>query len=162
MGQLRDEAMTDCSMSQRKQTPRTPRIEGDRRGDRRYTLQLDLKWKLVRRRRVLQSDTGRTLDFSSSGILLDAGRHLPQGLNLEISVSWPVLLHNAAPLQLSVFGRIVRSDGQLAAIQMVQHEFRTAGISAEQRRALAGEAHTHTNLLTRVIAIDDSAKAKKP
>lgn len=115
--------------------PTPPGIAGERRGDRRYALQLELKWKLVRRRRVLEAGSGNTLDLSSSGLLLDAGRHLPAGLNLELSISWPVLLHNVAPLKLCVSGRIVRTNGQLVAVQMVQHEFRTAGISIEQRSA---------------------------
>ena len=110
-------------------------IGGDRRQDRRYQLQLDLKWKLIRRRRVLDTGTGQTVDVSSGGILFDAGRHLPEGLNVELSISWPVLLHNVAPMQLVATGKIVRCNGRQVAIQTTQHEFRTAGISAEQRNA---------------------------
>src|SRR6266498_2226174 len=87
-------------------------IAGDRRQDRRYQLQLDLKWKLIRRRRVLDTGTGQTIDLSSGGILFDAGRHLPEGLNVELSIAWPVLLHNVAPMQLVIFGRIKRCHGR--------------------------------------------------
>ena len=111
-------------------------IAGDRRQDRRYELTLDIRWKLIRRRRVLDSGTGQTIDMSSGGILFDAGRHLPEGLNIELSITWPVLLHNVAPMQLVAAGRIVRSSGRRVAIQTVQHEFRTAGIHAEQRNNL--------------------------
>ncbi len=103
-------------------------IAGERRTDRRYDLRLELRWKLVRRRRVLDTGTGRTLDVSSGGILFDAGRTLPEGLTVEVSVAWPVLLHNAAPLRLVASGRIVRSDGTRCAMRMIQHEFRTAGV----------------------------------
>jgi hypothetical protein len=58
---------------------------------------------------------------------------LPVGLNVELSISWPALLHNVAPMQLVVSGRIVRVNGTLAAIHVVQHEFRTAGISLDPR-----------------------------
>lgn len=116
----------------------TDRIRGDRRDDRRYNLALDLRWKLVRRRKVLDSGNGRTLDLSSSGILFEAGRQLPVGLNVEMSIAWPALLHNVAPMQLVVSGRIVRSEGGRAAIQMAQHEFRTAGSSVVESRAAAG------------------------
>src|SRR5215475_1838548 len=95
-------------------------ISGDRRQDRRYGLQLDLRWKLIRRRRVLDTGAGSTLDLSSSGLMFDAGRHLPEGLNVELSITWPVLLHNVAPLQLVISGRIVRTDGQLIAVQTNQ------------------------------------------
>jgi hypothetical protein len=125
-------------------------IAGDRRRDRRYGLELDLRWKLIRRRRVLESGEGRTLDVSSGGILFDAGRPLPAGLNVELSITWPVMLHNVAPLQLLVYGKIVRSDGRRTAIRMMQHEFRTAGTVMERRLALANGTRSTPPLLSRV------------
>jgi hypothetical protein len=45
-------------------------------------------------------------------------------------------------MQLVISGRIVRADGARAAIQMVQHEFRTAGVPvSEIRPALAAGGH---------------------
>jgi hypothetical protein len=110
----------------------TDKIAGDRRSDRRYDIALDLRWKVIRRRRVLDAGTGTTLDLSSGGILFETDRQLPTGLNVELSISWPVLLHNVAPLQLVVTGRIVRASGRRTAIRMMQHEFRTAKSPAER------------------------------
>jgi hypothetical protein len=104
-------------------------IAGDRRSDRRYPLELELRYKLLRRRRVLETGSGRTLDISSGGIRFEADRPLPAGLSVELSVTWPVLLRNVAPLQLVVSGRIVRSESNQVSIRMVQHEFRTQGAS---------------------------------
>jgi hypothetical protein len=101
-------------------------IAGDRRADRRYEMQLELRWKLIRRRKVLDTGTGYTVDLSSGGIRIEAGKHLPAGLNLELSIAWPALLHNVAAMQLVISGRIVRSEGSRIALRMVQHEFRTA------------------------------------
>ena len=103
-------------------------IHGDRRDDRRYGITLDLRWKLVRRRKVLDTGVGSTVDLSSGGVLFDAGRPLPVGLNVELAIAWPVLLHNIAPMQLVVTGRIVRSDGERTAVMVNQHEFRTTGV----------------------------------
>jgi hypothetical protein len=114
--------------------PETDSIAGDRRGDRRYDVRLDMRWKLIRRRRVLDQGSGRTLDASSGGILFDAGKPLGLGLNVELSIAWPVLLHNVAPLQLVVTGKIVRVDGTRTAIRMTQHEFRTMGLGSAGRR----------------------------
>jgi hypothetical protein len=144
-----DERMTNCTMEREKQMAKTPGMAGHRHRDRRYALQLDLRWKLVRRRRVLDTGTGCTLDLSSSGILLDAGRYLPPGLNLELLVSWPVLHRNVSPLQLFVSGRIVQSDGNLAAIQMVQHEFRIVGFDADQHEGAGQCVPELTSLPTR-------------
>ena len=94
---------------------------------------MELKWKLIRRRRVLDTGTGRTLDLSSGGILFDAGRHLPEGLNVELSIAWPVLLHDVAPMQLVASGKIVRSNGHEVAVETVLHEFRTVGVSSDMR-----------------------------
>ncbi|PWU04892.1 MAG: hypothetical protein C5B51_16020 [Terriglobia bacterium] len=112
-------------------------IGGDRRTDRRYDIVLDLRWKLIRRRRVLDAGTGTTLDLSSGGILFESERQLPAGGHIELSISWPVLLHNVAPLQLVVTGRVVRAAGRRAAIRMTQHEFRTARLSSEHRSQAA-------------------------
>jgi hypothetical protein len=108
-------------------------IPGDRRSDRRYRINLDLRWKLIHRRKVQDTGVGRTVDLSSGGILFEATREMPVGLNVELSVSWPVLLHQVAPMQLVISGRIVRVTGRHVALRMTQHEFRTIGLSAEHR-----------------------------
>jgi len=61
---------------------------------------------------------------------------------VELAISWPVMLHNSAPLQLIVSGRIVRSNGTRAGVRMVQHEFRTIGSASELRlnAAAAGKS----------------------
>lgn len=105
----------------------------ERRSDRRYELALTVRWRLIRRRRVLDSGTGTTVDVSSSGLLLETDRELSTGLMIELSIAWPVLLHNVAPLQLVVAGRVVRVQGRRVAVRMVQHEFRTAGVSLARR-----------------------------
>ena len=129
-------------------------IGGERRNDRRYSLRLELKWKASRRRRLLNTGTGHTVDLSSGGILLDAGRHLPVGLDVELSIAWPVLLHNVAPMQLAVTGRIVRSEGNMIAIRTVQHEFRTAGTPTDNRAlyVAAGRSSSSRSIHVGVIA----------
>ena len=109
-------------------------IAGDRRTDRRYEVALDLRWKLIRRRKVLHTGEGQTVDLSSGGILFDPRRPLPVGLDVELSIAWPILLNNTAPMQLVVTGRIVRCNGNQVAIRMVQHEFRTLGTAPDQAR----------------------------
>jgi len=113
---------------------KTESINGDRRKDRRYGIHLDLRWKLIRRRRVLETGVGQTVDLSSGGILFVPGRTLPVGLNVELAITWPVLLRNEAPMQLIVSGRIVRTSPNGTAVEMAQHEFRTMSTSGEQRR----------------------------
>jgi len=117
-------------------------IGGDRRSDRRYGMQLQLRWKLIRRRREIDAGTGHTIDMSSGGILFETGCELPAGLNVEIHIAWPMLLHEVAPMQLVVMGRIVRSNRGWAAIRTMSHEFRTVGVPANQRQTLANASRT--------------------
>ncbi len=107
------------------------RINGERRGDWRYRLGLDLRWNVVRRGRVFESGIGRTVDLSSGGILFDAGRQLPAGAGVEISIEWPALLHDVAPMRLVVSGRIVRAEGSRAAVRVSRHEFRSADVDRQ-------------------------------
>jgi hypothetical protein len=113
---------------------KTESINGDRRKDRRYGIHLDLRWKLIRRRRVLETGVGQTVDLSSGGIFFVPGRTLPVGLNVELAITWPVLLRNEAPMQLIVSGRIVRTSPNGTAVEMAQHEFRTMGTASERGR----------------------------
>jgi len=126
--------------------PKSPetvdRIGGERRCDRRYDIALEVRWKLLRRKKMIDSGTGHTVDLSSGGVLFESGRKLPVGLKVHLSIAWPALLHNAAPMQLTVEGKIVRSNDSRVAIEIVQHEFRTVGVSREQRVAVAASART--------------------
>jgi len=59
----------------------------ERRSDRRYELALTVRWRVIRRRRVLDSGTGTTVDVSSGGLLLETGRELATGLMIELSIA---------------------------------------------------------------------------
>ena len=124
-------------------------IGGERRGAKRYGMQLQLRWKLIRRRREIDTGTGRTIDMSSAGILFETGCTLGIGLNVELSIAWPVLLHNVKPMQLFITGRVVRAGDGWAAIRTVTHEFRTAGSSMGHRPMLVNTSRTPGMLIQR-------------
>jgi hypothetical protein len=131
-------------------------IGGDRRADRRYAICLNVQWRLVHRRRVVDSGFGRTIDLSSHGILFEAGRRLAAGRFLELSIAWPALLHDTAPMKLVASGRVIRTDGTLVAIRMTRHEFFTGGIGPDQRQAASAKAAP-----LQVRSIDISAGLRK-
>ncbi len=120
-------SITNYIMPRRNSLTTVEEIGDDRRSSRRYGLALEVRWQLLRRKRIQDSGKGCTVDLSSGGILFDAGRTLPVGQKVFLSISWPVLLHDAARMQLTVDGRVVRSDSAGVAVQMMKHEFRTAG-----------------------------------
>src|SRR5262249_44965910 len=100
-------------------------IHGDRRFNRRYEISLSLRWRVLWRRKVLDSGVGTTINLSSGGILFQAERSLPVGKQVKLSITWPVRIAHFLPLQLVVSGVVVRSDGNRNAIHMTHHEFRT-------------------------------------
>ncbi len=123
-------------------------IGGNRRAARRYDLGLVLRWSLLDRGKPTDWGTGWTVNFSSGGILFQAGCKLPIGFKVRLSIAWPIQLRDV-PLQLSVIGRIVRSDGDRVAVRMVQHEFRTAPVQQEGPHDWA--AATHAALPSRTV-----------
>jgi hypothetical protein len=109
-------------------------IGGDRRQDHRYDIRLNLRWKVLRRRQVIESGTGQTIDLSSGGVMFEAGRALPEGMNVELSIEWPISMESLTPLQLTVSGRIVRTSGRWTAIRTA-HQKIVAAARTEDRPA---------------------------
>ena len=73
---------------------------------------------------------GKTLNISSSGILFTTDQVLIPGRRLEVSIDWPAQLNDKVPLKLIARGRVVRFEGNRAALEILQHEFRTRGTRA--------------------------------
>lgn len=111
-------------------SPAEQALARERRASRRYEIPLRLRWRVLRRRRVLEAGTGTIVDMSSSGVLFQTDTKLPLDGTVELWIAWPALLHNTLPMQLMVAGRITRASGCEIAIAIAQYEFRTAGAAA--------------------------------
>jgi hypothetical protein len=107
----------------------------DRRTGHRYEVSLEVRWKVSRRKRLLEAGRGTTIDVSSGGVLFEADRKIPTEGYVELFISWPALLNNSLPMQLVVTGRVVRVSGDRVAVQMLQHEFRTSGAATSAKSA---------------------------
>lgn len=99
----------------------------DRRTKRRYPINLDVQYKLLKHRRVEYLGSGRTLNISSGGVLFETDGLMPAGGPIELALNWPFLLHGYCNLKLVIRGRIVRTNNRAIAIKAEFHEFRTAG-----------------------------------
>jgi hypothetical protein len=98
-------------------------ILGDRRADRRYDIELPMRYRLLRGSRVLFEGQATTATLSRSGFAFRSGRFLPSGLMIEAYIDWPVILRGCEAVTLRINGRIVRSDGDLAVVRNTWHEF---------------------------------------
>jgi hypothetical protein len=108
--------------------PGVTAIRGDRRSKKRYPLDLAVTYQLFQRSYVSRGN-GRTIDMSSSGVALTTDRVLAAGAAIELSISWPMLLHKHCPLKLVIEGNVVRSRNDVTAIRIRRYEVRTQGRS---------------------------------
>ena|ERR1700674_2252063 len=106
----------------------------ERRARLRYAVELDLRYKLTWRQQVLHEGSGKTCDFSRSGIFFRADQALPKGLPVELSIDWPMLLDGVCPLQLRISARVLRSSKAGTAVKIMRHWFCTRS----RYRAAAG------------------------
>ena len=99
----------------------------DQRLRKRYSIALELRYKLLNKGRVERLGLGRTLNISSSGVLFEANDLLPAGGTIELAINWPFLLGAVINLKLVMRGRVVRTDAQTIAVKVEHYEFRTTG-----------------------------------
>ncbi len=111
----------------------TPRP--DRRLHTRYPIRLDLQYKLLNQGVVNRTGSGRTLNMGTGGIFFESKRPLPHDDEIDLEMTWPVLLDGVCPLKLIVHGRIVRSDNKGTAVRVRSYDFRTSKRSATRRES---------------------------
>jgi hypothetical protein len=70
---------------------------------------------------------GKTVNISSGGILFEADSGVVVGEVLQMAIRWPAKLEDSCPIKVVVSGKVVRCSESQAAIEILQHEFRTAG-----------------------------------
>ena len=96
----------------------------DRRIKGRFPMQLPLEYRLLVDREVV-SGHGRTLNVGSGGVCFLGGTYLEPGTFVELAIEWPLLLDDACPIQLVIFGRILRSADGRSVSSLEKYEFRT-------------------------------------
>ena len=119
--------LTPIEWLQEELVARSPCAE--RRVKPRYPIRLKVRYRSLNRWRP-SSGTGRSLNISSSGILIEVPYPTEQKLILksrvEIVLEWPFLLDGATGLNLVALGRVVRCGAYNFAISIERYEFRTA------------------------------------
>lgn len=108
-------------------------IMGDRRADKRYEVELELNYKVIRGHRVIQQGCGRTITMSRGGLAFATERPLPTGCAIELAIEWPIPLYGRYPLQLRMMGHVVRSVRGVAAVRTTWHEFLRLDTAVEHR-----------------------------
>ncbi len=99
----------------------------DRRSKRRFNIEQGLRYRLLYGSRIAESGTGRTVNISSSGVWFKTDTILSTGLPVELAMTWPARLNDVCPMKLMIYGCVVRSDAEGAALAIERYEFRTQG-----------------------------------
>ena len=97
----------------------------ERRKKMRFAIQRDLRYKLLEPSGVNSTGCGHTINMASGGVAFSAEDELKPGGLIELSISWPALLDENCPVALIIFGRLVRSDGQMSVCTVERYEYRT-------------------------------------
>src|SRR5436305_4448007 len=105
----------------------------ERRSKKRFHIEQDVRYKMLYGQRIAETGVGKTVNVSSGGVWITTENTLTPGLPVELSMSWPVLLHDACPMKLMIYGCVIRSSGKAAAISIERYEFRTQGSRAFQQ-----------------------------
>jgi hypothetical protein len=97
----------------------------ERRASVRFPLDLGLRYSIACRASPVENGTGRTIDLSSSGLAFTADKPIPVGAKVDVSIDWPAMLDGGVQLQLTMAGLVVRTSGNVTALQVLRHEFKT-------------------------------------
>jgi hypothetical protein len=74
------------------------------------------------------------MNISSGGVWFTTENTLTAGMPVELSMNWPVLLHDSCPMKLMIYGCVIRSSEKGAAVAIERYEFRTQGSRTFQQQ----------------------------
>jgi len=106
--------------------------EPERRAKRRFQIEQEVRYKILYGQRVAQPGTGKSLNISSGGVWFTTESPLAVGMPVELSMNWPALLNDCCPMKLTIYGCVIRSNDQGAAVAIDRYEFRTQGLRTFQ------------------------------
>jgi len=111
----------------------------DTRSAKRFPLKLTVAYRVFPSRgsQVLGHGKSRTIDISSTGVLLRTRGHYPAGASAELLIDWPASRENAPAAQLRIFGAVVRHDERGTAIEIFRHGFQDGALRIRSATGLA-------------------------
>jgi hypothetical protein len=104
----------------------TDLIQGDRRAARHYQCEMPLRF-VCQSGGVQYTGSGCTADLGRREVHFVSDNPLPNGAEVELHIEWPFLLQGVCPLELRMWGRVLRSDEHRTVVTMREYEFHTCG-----------------------------------
>ncbi len=113
----------------------------ERRRKERFSFVTSLQYRM--RRDTKWEGSGRTVNMSAAGILMVAERSFQPGAQIELSLDWPGLYHDAEKMRLVVSATVVRSQGSRTAVRILQHEFLEVPADPSRSRYAPSRGRVH-------------------
>jgi len=110
-----------------------PNGRHERRNKRRFQIEQEVRYKMLYGQRIAETGSGKTLNISSGGVFFTTENVLTAGMPVELSMNWPVLLHDSCPMKLMIYGCVIRSGDRGSAVAIERYEFRTQGAKSFQQ-----------------------------
>jgi len=85
----------------------------------------DVEYRLLIAVSGQKTAKGKTINISSSGVLFTVESELVPGSRIELVILWPAQLDGKASLKLVAKCRVIRGYEGHAAVEILDHEFRT-------------------------------------
>jgi hypothetical protein len=116
---------------------RTDIIHGDRRCERRYESEMELQFSYQLHGNSCFG-SGLTVDLSRTAVCFLADDPPPDGVEVELRISWPFLLQNVCPLELVIRGSVRHTTVRGTVLTIGFYEFRTCGQRSFVQAATGG------------------------
>lgn len=102
----------------------------ERAGSDGSPVQRDVSFRILRGRKGDETRAGGTMNVGSNGVLFPTDRVLLPGRRVELSIRWPAKPNGKGGPKLLARGRIVGYERGVAAMEVLEYEFRTATAKA--------------------------------
>jgi len=116
------------------QPPRLAPQFDERRSKTRYSIELVVRF-FNTTGASRSYNLGRTVNISSSGLLVASESAVREGTALELMIEWPWPLDGRVPLQLVTTGVVVRTSQSAFALVLRSYQFRTMKRTPEREQS---------------------------
>jgi len=113
------------------------KTDGKRTANRPYPVQVEANYLLRSGRRIVDKGRVQTVTVSQTELVLDSAKQLPPGLDIELTLQWPMPTDSSGRVAVRVKGRTARQANR-TTVQIGGYDFailpqRNAKPSAPQR-----------------------------
>jgi len=120
------------------QPPRPGPQFDERRSKTRYSIELGVRFCYTRGPSH-SYQIGRTVNISSSGLLVASDSAVREGTAVQLMIEWPWALDGRVPLQLVTTGVVVRTSQSTFALALRSYQFRTMKRSQELEKSMPAQ-----------------------